>query len=145
MNKKNKSVARMAVGVLAIVLAIICFTLNTGGTERDQAYGGDAYTGIQNASAQTARNIKTLASITKVGFGSILLVTGCYLIITSLPEKGTEDALLEKKQNEKQSEINESNSPVTETEAELNKFKELFEKGIITEEEYEQKRKQIAE
>ena len=64
----------------------------TGDKASKNQYGGDAYTGIQNASAQTATNIVNLASIQKIGFGSILLVAGCVLIIVGIPEKISNDA-----------------------------------------------------
>ena len=43
-------------------------------------YGGDAYTGIQNAAATTSKNVKELAGIVQFGFGSILLVMGLGLV-----------------------------------------------------------------
>ena len=67
-------------GVVAIVLGIMCFTKDTGDFESNRSYGGDAYTGIQNASAQTARNVKHLAVICSFGFGSVLCVTGGTLL-----------------------------------------------------------------
>ena len=39
-------------------------------------YGGDAFTGIQNAGAQTSENVMELAKIVQFGFGSVLLVAG---------------------------------------------------------------------
>ena len=43
-------------------------------------YGGDAYTGIQNAAATTSKNVRDLAGIVQFGFGSILLVMGLTLV-----------------------------------------------------------------
>ena len=40
------------------------------------SYGGDAFTGIQNAGAQTSENVKNLAKIVQFGFGSVLLIAG---------------------------------------------------------------------
>ena len=86
--KKAKSTFLLVVGLLSIILSIVCFSLNIGARERDNAYGGDAYTGIQNASAQTANNVYYLNKIVKTGIGSILLVAGCAFIICGLPEGG---------------------------------------------------------
>ena len=63
-------------GVLAVILAFVCFGKYEGYTESSKSYGGDAYTGIQNASAQAANNTYHLAEITKFAGGSILLVIG---------------------------------------------------------------------
>lgn len=68
-------------GIVSVVLSIICFIMGSGSYEIDITYGGDAYTGIQNAAAQTARNVQSLANIVKFGFGSILLIFGITLIL----------------------------------------------------------------
>ena len=47
-----------------------------GSYANNMQYGGDAYTGIQNAAAQTARNVKALATIAKDGFGFLLMAVG---------------------------------------------------------------------
>ena len=58
MNKKLLKIFGIALGVLTIILAIVVFTQNVGYYESSHSYGGDAYTGIQNASAQAANNVK---------------------------------------------------------------------------------------
>lgn len=87
--KKCKNVSLAIVGVISIVLGIVCFSLGIGSKENNNAYGGDAYTGIQNAAAQTANNIMNVATICKVGFGSILLIAGGALISVSFSEEKT--------------------------------------------------------
>ena len=66
MEKKQsafKLIAFMAIGLFCIVIAIICFANNayenSGYYEytRYETYGGDAYTGIQNGTADTAKNV----------------------------------------------------------------------------------------
>ena len=90
-------IATIMVGVACIVFAIIAFSQFVyayDGTEyvRDLAYGGDAYTGMQNASAATARNISDLASMVSGlafdfafmfdCFGFIMLIAGCLIILS---------------------------------------------------------------
>jgi len=68
-------------GVVSSILAFITYGMSTGLHEGNNSYGGDAYTGIQNAAAQTANNIIDLAEIVKFGFGSLLLIAGIFLLI----------------------------------------------------------------
>ena len=63
-------------GILSAIMGMILFCFPTGGYETNSYYGGDAYTGIQNASAQAANNIQSLAVITKIGLGAILVFFG---------------------------------------------------------------------
>lgn len=76
MVQKFKSIVMIVVGVIAIILAIVCYSFKSLDYEGNSIYGGDAFTGIQNAAATTSKNVKELASIVQFGFGSILLVTG---------------------------------------------------------------------
>lgn len=67
------------VGVVAIVWGL---SLNYNGTSTDsKTYGGDAYTGIQNASAKAANNINRLGDTVCVGLKGILIVIGGTLCI----------------------------------------------------------------
>lgn len=86
MSKTLKQIFIMSAGVISIILSIWCFVMSTGNTSSKNTYGGDAYTGMQNASAQAATNIVDLASITKKGFGCVLLVAGIVLVIVGIPE-----------------------------------------------------------
>ena len=67
-------------GILSFIFGIIMFAQETGYMEYDKQYGGDAYTGIQNAAAQTASNVKNLAEATKNGFAFLLIVIGLIAI-----------------------------------------------------------------
>lgn len=87
MSKKTKATLMALVGVLSIILAIMCFSADPGFHGSYERYGGDAYTGIQNTAARAVDNIRNLTRITKTGFGSVLLITGCCLIISSIPIK----------------------------------------------------------
>lgn len=67
-------------GILSFIFGIIMFAKKTGYMEFDKEYGGDAYTGIQNAAAQTASNVKNLAEATKNGFAFLLIAIGLIAI-----------------------------------------------------------------
>ncbi|MBR4553043.1 MAG: hypothetical protein IKO20_04925 [Bacteroidaceae bacterium] len=76
MVQKLRSIVLIVIGIIAIGLSIKCFTIDDLDWAAKSMYGGDAYTGIQNAAAVTSRNVMELASIVQFGFGSILLVMG---------------------------------------------------------------------
>lgn len=67
-------------GFASVILGIICFCLNTGRYVYSESYGGDAYTGIQNAAAATGSNVQSLAAIVKFGLGALLIVFGIALV-----------------------------------------------------------------
>lgn len=63
-------------GILSFIFGIVMLSQGVGSYANNMQYGGDAYTGIQNAAAQTARNVKALATIAKDGFGFLLMTVG---------------------------------------------------------------------
>ena len=67
-------------GILSVIFGIIMFGKSIGSYESASSYGGDAYTGIQNAAAQTANNVKALSEITKTGFAFFLIAIGLIAI-----------------------------------------------------------------
>ena len=74
------------VGVAAIVFGILCWSYwNSysyyGISVRYETYGGDAYTGIQNAAADTANNIKALIGLIGSSTSTLINYMG-YLIFT---------------------------------------------------------------
>ena len=81
---KKKSVLLIIIGILAIALSIVSFCMDAGYDISYQQYGGDAYTGMQNATARTANNVDYLCKVVKFGFGSILLVSGLTLIVAGI-------------------------------------------------------------
>lgn len=82
------------VGIVSIGLSIMCFASKTGTNIRSQFYGGDAFTGIQHAAADTGENVRELSKITAKGFGSILLVSGLTLIVLGIPSKREGDEIV---------------------------------------------------
>lgn len=63
MNSKVRSILLALAGGVSIALSIYCFNMDAGEYCGDSMYGGDAYTGMQNASATAARNVKMLSKI----------------------------------------------------------------------------------
>lgn len=79
------SILGICSGVLSIILGIVATGYSDGYHEAESSYGGDAYTGIQNAAAQTANNVDDLAEIVKFGVSSLLIVVGiailCFFVL----------------------------------------------------------------
>lgn len=79
--KKNKGNALgIFSGIVSIILGIVSFCLDNGSGINNKSYGGDAYTGIQNAAAHTANNVQDLCNVVKFGFGALLIVIGLAII-----------------------------------------------------------------
>ena len=84
--QKILSFAILIAGITCIIFAIIYYTtppcFYLGAFEYFETYGGDAYTGIQNAAAQTANNIihlnQSIESATKI---FTLFAAGIFVII----------------------------------------------------------------
>ena len=87
--------AYVVIGALAIVFAIICFAMevnaDTCAWVSKLSYGGDAYTGIQNAGAATANNINILndsinilVANVKTCFGFVFLLVGLLFVVKGL-------------------------------------------------------------
>lgn len=84
-----KALLLLIVGIVACIQSNKVFKEDTGLYVSTYTYGGDAYTGMQNAAAKTGQNVKDLAKITQRGFGGLLLVLGlgCFAgaVIVALP------------------------------------------------------------
>ena len=88
--KRIAAVALVLIGIVAVILSFSAYGLDTGYSESDKEYGGDAYTGIQNAAAQTSRNLVYLTEAVAYVGGSVLLIAGLALIgsgIATWPEE----------------------------------------------------------
>ena len=72
--KKLIAVLALVFAIVTGILSVIMFDSSAIGYTAHEAYGGDAYTGIQNAAADTANSVRRLNDDICVGFGSILLV-----------------------------------------------------------------------
>lgn len=87
MKQKIKTNFKTVVGIGVILLGIISFimasfTSNHGTFVSDKYYGGDAYTGIQNAVADTANNINSLINAVNDTYTNIMIFVGICLIIS---------------------------------------------------------------
>ena len=78
--KRKKKNLGVIAGILSIFFGVLIFFMDTGSLENPEYYGGDAYTGIQQAAAQTADNVKALSDICRCGFASVLIVAGFAMI-----------------------------------------------------------------
>ncbi len=88
--KKIINIIGILSGILSMVFGFICLSNRVGTYVIDKSYGGDAYTGIQNAVADTANNIQTLSENLIFGFGALLIVIGiailCYFFVKLIEE-----------------------------------------------------------
>lgn len=94
--KKILSIGLILIGITAIIFAYLCFDnyfpwgASTSYVRRE-TYGGDAYTGIQNAAAATANNVHYLAyDVARIGeffahaMGYSLLIVGLCLLLVGI-------------------------------------------------------------
>ena len=63
-----------------------CFDERAGSYVSEKTYGGDAYTGIQNAAAIAAKNAADVAEIVQKGFGYFFIVSGIILLGVAVPK-----------------------------------------------------------
>ncbi len=78
-NKKFSGILFLGVAIISIIFAMICFDMYDGNYESDIKYGGDAYTGIQNAAAQTANNVMYTNRCIKTIGGFAFIIIGLVL------------------------------------------------------------------
>ncbi len=76
------SIGGILSGILSVIFGFVMLGKNVGYSESSSVYGGDAYTGIQNAAAQTANNVKKLSEITRDGFAFFLIAVGLVSIFS---------------------------------------------------------------
>lgn len=71
-------------GILSILLALVVFSGDVGYYESNQSYNGDAYTGMQNASAQAANNVMYLGETLQMALAFFLIVQGLAMLLGAL-------------------------------------------------------------
>ena len=84
-NKKNLfAYLCLAIALIALIFAVVTFSTdvhrNSGSYESSETYGGDAYTGIQNAAAQTANNVYYMNK-NLVALGTCIATTGGFFFL----------------------------------------------------------------
>ena len=84
MNKKLLKTFGIILGVMAIIFSFVIFGQNLGYRQGLITYGGDAYTGIQNASASAANNILSVGKMLSFALGSQMLLFGLAILFVSL-------------------------------------------------------------
>ncbi len=67
-------------GIVSIIFGVSASEYGIGRYENAEQYVGDAFTGIQGASAQTANNIQALAKLIRFGLTALLIIFGIALI-----------------------------------------------------------------
>ena len=80
-------------GIAAIVLAIMVYNAEVGSYEGDEYYGGDAYTGIQQAAAQAANNTMYVGRMLRTGLSAILALHGLVLLGAAVCIRKSETAV----------------------------------------------------
>ena len=72
------------VGIYSLILGVCGALEYSGGTVNKTTYGGDAYTGIQNASATTANNVNRLGDLCSCAFSNAFAIAGVLLIVRGI-------------------------------------------------------------
>lgn len=74
--KLIRSIAYIAIAIVAFTFANKIDDMRNGDYVSSSRYGGDAYTGIQNAAAETGCNVYKGAQIMQKGFKYTFILTG---------------------------------------------------------------------
>ena len=163
---KTSTIIKLIASALIIALGLVVmilgnnedFTYDYWGTyTSDQTYGGDAYTGIQNALADVSYNVSELGYCFEfytetvhpiIGYigGSLIMLIGTYMLGASLKgfekkkAKGAEAPDTAATAYPTAPTANKSNEDAI---AMLSKYKALLDSGAITQEEFDAKKKQL--
>ena len=137
--KKLSNIVGIISGLISIVFSFVVKGMSIGSYEWSYTYGGDAYTGIQNASAQAANNVQDLADLVRTGIFAFLLVFGLALIcffLSRLVEKApASENSISPSASTSQNEINENIATASPTVApEASSVESTAEQELSTEE-----------
>lgn len=80
-----RSILFALVGIVCLGTGIQMYNSDVGRMASYQEYGGDAYTGIQNAEVQTGGLVRIQSDILAKGLGYIMIYGGLTLIICAIP------------------------------------------------------------
>ena len=91
MVRRIKAIALTVIGLIALIMGGSCNSmgkqigeLDDGSSGSSYTYGGDAYTGIQNAAAKTANNVQDAIAVSQAGFRAVLKAFGSVLTVAGL-------------------------------------------------------------
>ena len=145
-NEKNLNIKKIVVAVIAIAIGvcaiIFAFCLKRYGSYiLYRSYGGDAYTGLQNAAADTGNNVYWLERLMQKAFRYAFILTGLGFIFY-----GLKTLLLSNANIAKVAGANMVTSGVNNNETNLDRLatlKDLFDKGVIDENEFKAEKEKI--
>lgn len=80
-----RSILLALIGIACIMNGIQVYKSDIGGMASYKEYGGDAYTGIQNAEVQTGGLVRIQSDILAKGLGSIMIFGGLTIIVFAIP------------------------------------------------------------
>lgn len=142
--KKTATILKFICAGLIFVVGLITFSQGQNKAAADysglftsfESYGGDAYTGIQNAVAETSRNINNigdfLSHIINDAYswgGTLLMIFGIYIFACTLASIEPNTI--------------ENNSLDETTIRDLTNYKSLLDAGAITQAEFEEIKKEL--
>ena len=121
-----------------------------------QSYGGDAYTGIQNACAQASNNIANLSNqiscfglwiavISSIIFIVLILknIENIISVMKEIKDENSNASTNVKNNNHNIQSINAKKQYSEDTVEKMIKYKKYLDDGIMTQEEYEAKKKDL--
>lgn len=82
--KLIRSIAFIIIAIIAFNFASRIDDMGNGDYVSSSRYGGDAYTGMQNASAETGCNVYKGNQIMQKGFKYIFILTGWVFLVVGL-------------------------------------------------------------
>ena len=139
--KKSSYVLKFVCAILLIVFGITVLILGIseaiGGYyyytyTNDVSYGGDAYTGIQNAAADTANNVGRLGYLVEGIVAQLYILSGILCIIIAMYWLAGVLAIDKTKISKPETSLDT-----------LGKYKNLLDSGVISQEEFETMKKQL--
>lgn len=86
-----RSILLAIIGVWSIVTGIQFYNKDVSISILPKEYGGDAYTGIQNATAATANAVSFQSEIVAQGIGSIMIFGGMVLVVCAIPVRNKQN------------------------------------------------------
>ena len=142
-----RTVASIMVMILGIVMVFNSNFYINGVNTNYQFYGGDAYTGIQHAVADASNNINDIANALENIIEDAYKCTGYFLLFIGIYMLGATLSTIHKNKRStltEEPEVLSNSTPSEDSVLEnIEKYKRLLDAGIITEEEFTAKKRQL--